>query len=164
MVHLLPAAMHRALMPVAHRVRRAWRKLRKPSLTGVSVVIADLDGRVLLVRHSYGPKVWALPGGGLNSGEDPEAGARREVSEELGMELGKIRPIAVMKERLSGCEHTAHLFAAICDAHPRPDRREVIEARFFPLHSLPEPMGEETKRRIAAYRARDTGSSTGATH
>ena len=40
---------------------------------------------ILLVRHSYGPQHWALPGGGLASGEDAEACARRELREELGL-------------------------------------------------------------------------------
>ena len=31
---------------------------------------------------------------------------------------------------------------------------EVIEARFFPSHSLPEPLGRVTRRRIDAWRGR----------
>lgn len=158
MAHLLPAALHRSLMPLAYRLRRVWRRHRTSPIAGVTVVIADLEGRILLVRHSYGPDVWALPGGGLKHGEDPEACARREVAEELDLELTSIKPVAQIEEQLNGCAHTAHLFAAVCDARPRPDRREVIEARFFPLHSLPEPLGKAAKRRIAAYRARGTGA------
>jgi hypothetical protein len=40
--------------------------------------------------------------------------------------------------------------------HPRPDRREVIEARFFPLHSLPEPLTPLSRKRVAAWKARRT--------
>lgn len=160
MPHLLPARLHRALMPLAHTVRSLWRRLRRAPIAGVSVVIADLDGRILLLRHSYGPRVWALPGGGLKRGEDPEACARREVREELGLELASIRKIALLEEELSRSAHEAHLFAANSHMRPAPDMREVIEARFFPIHSLPEPMGEVTRRRIAAYRARGTGAAT----
>jgi ADP-ribose pyrophosphatase YjhB (NUDIX family) len=157
MPHLLPASLHRALLPLAHRIRHAWRRWRKAPIAGVSVIVTNLGGDVLLLKHSYGADVWALPGGGLGRGEDPAAAARREVREELGLELTRIEVIATLEEELSGSPHTAHLFAATCDQHPRPDGREVTEARFFPSHSLPEPLGRTTRSRIAAWKARRGG-------
>ena len=68
MPNLLPAPLHRALLPLAHGLRHRWRKWRRTPIAGVSVVITNLSGDVLLLRHSYGPNVWALPGGGLASG------------------------------------------------------------------------------------------------
>lgn len=47
----------------------------------------ERDGAVLLTRVSNegpGGGLWTLPGGGLDFGEDPEAGATREVLEETG--------------------------------------------------------------------------------
>ena len=151
---MLPAPLHRALLPLAHVVRHYWRRWRKAPISGVSVVITNLAGDVLLLKHSYGPPVWGLPGGGLAVGEDPEAAARREVREELGLELARIVPIGTLEEELSGSPHTAYLFAATCDQRPQPDRREVTEARFFPSHSLPEPLGQVTRARIDVWRAR----------
>lgn len=154
----LPAPIHRALLPLAHRVRHRWRIWRGVRIEGVSVVVTNLAGDVLLLRHSYGPKVWALPGGGLKRGEDAEACARREVHEEVGVKLVKIMKVAELEEVLSGSPHTAHLFHATCNAVPKPDGREVLEARFFPSHSLPEPLGEVTRRRIAAWKKRGVES------
>jgi 8-oxo-dGTP pyrophosphatase MutT (NUDIX family) len=48
---------------------------------------------LLAVHHSYrpfNPKRWGLPGGRIEVGESPEVAARREVSEELGVELGAL--------------------------------------------------------------------------
>jgi ADP-ribose pyrophosphatase YjhB (NUDIX family) len=157
MPSVLPASLHRALLPLAHSVRHAWRSWRKAPIAGVSVVLTNLAGDVLLLKHSYGPNVWGLPGGGLKSGEDPAEAALREVREELGVTLVKITPVAVIEEEISGAPHTAHLFTAVCDQQPRPDRREITEARFFPSHSLPEPLGPITRVRIEAWRARGTG-------
>jgi len=154
---LLPAPLHRALMPLAHRVRHAWRRWRKAPIAGVSVVITNLGGDVLLLKHSYGPNVWSLPGGGLKSGEDPLLAARREVREELGIELAWIVQFATLEEVISGSPHTAHLFAATCDQRPKPDGREIVEARFFPSHSLPEPLGRITRMRIDAWKGRGVG-------
>ena len=154
MPQFLPAPLHRTLMPLAHIVRHYWRRWRGVRLVGVSVIITNLGGDVLLLKHTYGPKVWGLPGGGLRPGEDPEAAARREGQEELGITLTRIEPIGTLEEVLSGSPHTAHLFAATCNLNPRPDRREIAEARFFPSHSLPEPLGRITRARIDAWRRR----------
>ena len=156
MMNFVPAPIHRALMPLAHRVRHRWRIWRGTPIAGVSVIVTNLSGDVLLLRHSYGPKVWSLPGGGMKRGEDPEECARREVQEELGISLDALEDVALIDEELSGSHHTAHLFAAIANARPRPDKREVIEARFFPTHSLPEPLGKVTRRRLDAWKARGT--------
>jgi ADP-ribose pyrophosphatase YjhB (NUDIX family) len=138
-------------------VRHAWRRWRKAPIVGVSVIITNLSGDVLLLKHSYGPEVWGLPGGGLARGEDPIEAARREVREELGLELPRIEPVGTLEEVLSGSPHTAHLFAATCGLQPRPDGREVVVARFFPSHSLPEPLGKATRARIVAWKARGMG-------
>lgn len=48
-------------------------------------VVTDGDDRLLLARWNEGRRAaWALPGGGLESGEDPERAVRREVREETG--------------------------------------------------------------------------------
>ena len=151
---LLPAPIHRALLPAAHKVRHRWRRYRGTRIEGVSVVLTNLSGNVLLLRHSYGPKLWALPGGGLKPGEDAAECARREVHEELGITIAAIDELGTLEETLSGSPHTAHLFAAIINAQPVPDNREVLEARFFPSHSMPEPWGDTTRRRIDAWKTR----------
>ncbi len=154
MLHLIPAPLQRALMPLAYRVRRAWRKWRKTPLQGVSVVVTDINDAVLLLRHSYGPDVWSLPGGGLGRNEDPENAARREIKEELGVTLKGLTFQGTLEETISGSPHTAYLFSAVCDEQPEPDMREVIEARFFPQHSLPEPLSRFSRERLSIWQQR----------
>jgi ADP-ribose pyrophosphatase len=53
----------------------------------VLMAVAD-DGRLLLVRqfrYAAGRFLWELPAGSLEKGEDPDAAARRECQEELGL-------------------------------------------------------------------------------
>ena len=153
-VRLVPAPVHRAVLPLAFRLRHRWRRWRKVPLTGCNVVVTDLDGAVLLLRHSYGPDHWGLPGGGLGRGEDPACAAARELSEELGLENLRLKSLGTVEGVLSGSPHTAYLFTTVIDRYPRLDRREVIEARFFPPHSLPEPLGATTREQLAAWRER----------
>lgn len=50
------------------------------------VVVLDGDGRVLLVEPTYKPG-WEVPGGLVEAGESPRAGAARECREELGIDV-----------------------------------------------------------------------------
>lgn len=148
MIHLLPPALHRLLLRFAHRARHHWRRLAKRPIAGVSVIATDRAGRVLLVRHSYGPGVWALPGGGLARGEAPEAAAARELREELGCGFAGLEQVATIKETISGAPHTAYIFAGQLAGEPHPDGREVVEARFFAVDALPADLGASSRRRI----------------
>ena len=118
------------------------------------MVITNFSGDVLLLRHSYGPDVWSLPGGGIGAKEDPEDAARREIQEELGLTMGKLEILGRSEETVSGSPHTAYLFTGVATAKPEPDKREVVEARVFPSHSLPEPLGKVTRARIAMWKQR----------
>ena len=151
------AGLARFAYRVAHRLRHRWRRWRGTPLRGVSIIARDIDGQVLLVRHSYGPDGWYFPGGGLKRGEAPEAAAKRELLEETGCEALSLRHVGDLEENLSGSPHTAHLFTAITEDVPRPDRREVVEARFFPTHSLPEPLSPRTRARLDFWQGEGGG-------
>jgi ADP-ribose pyrophosphatase YjhB (NUDIX family) len=153
MLRLIPPPLHRALLPLAHRVRHHWRRWRKVPLRGCGVVICNFEGEVLLLRHSYGPAVWALPGGGIGRSETAEDALRREVREEVRITLERLTPVGVIEDSISGAPHTTHLFAAVTDQHPQIDRREVVEARFFPRHSLPEPQAPTTRVWLDMWRS-----------
>jgi 8-oxo-dGTP pyrophosphatase MutT (NUDIX family) len=147
----LPAPAHRALLPLAHDLRHRWRRWRKTPIAGVSVIVTNPVGEVLLLRHSYGPANWALAGGGMGPREAAEDAARREVREELGVELATLDRVAVLEEVISGSPHTAHLFAGITNQPPCPDGREIIEARYFAPDALPAPLGRITSARLAIW-------------
>lgn len=157
MAHWFPARLHRAALPLAHALRHRWRRWRKVPIAGVSVILTNPAGEVLLLRHSYGAPVWALPGGGLGPREEAEAAARREVHEELGLALDEVTRVAVIEEVISGSPHTAHVFAAMIADPPRPDGREIIKARFFAPDDLPPDLGRTTAARLALWRPSQQG-------
>lgn len=68
------------------------------SLPGKQVAAAclsvDDDGRVLLVKPTY-KEPWELPGGVVEAGESPWHGCRREILEELGLDIRPGRLLAV---------------------------------------------------------------------
>jgi len=69
-------------------------------LPGVTAVVLDDDDRVLLVRSADSGR-WTLTTGCLEPGEQPAAGAVREVREETGVEATVVRLIAVEALELS---------------------------------------------------------------
>lgn len=139
-------------------MRHRWRAWRGVRLQGVSAILRDHSDCILLVRHSYGTRAWAVPGGGCKRGEDPAAAVRREIQEEVSCAIHRLQCIGSFEEQLSGSPHTAHVFVGLIDAIPQPDGREIIEARFFPAHSLPEPLSVLTRRRLEFWRAHMRGT------
>ena len=153
MLHLIPAPLHRLMLRWGHRLRKRWWRWRKPALVAAAVVASDLQGRVLLVRLSYGSGAWSLPTGGIGRRETPEQAAQRELREEAGYEAGALTLLRVLEDELHGGKHTVHVFACRVTGAAKADGREVLEARFFPSHSLPEPLSASTRRRLELWRS-----------
>ena len=146
---LIPRPLHRVALKAAHKVRHRWRLWRKVELEGVSVIVRNEGGDVLLVRHAYGPQVWTLPGGGMKRGEDAVETARREMMEELGANLHGPRLLGSVRETISGSPHTAHVVTGLLGSDPRADRREIAEAAFFAPDALPTPLSTLVAARLA---------------
>ncbi|MCL5280293.1 MAG: NUDIX hydrolase [Planctomycetes bacterium] len=64
---------------------RAWWFVRRPATHGTCVALWH-DGKVLLIHTSY-RNCYSLPGGFVHRGEPSEQAARREVQEEVGIDL-----------------------------------------------------------------------------
>lgn len=79
---MIPAPLGRLPYKAAYLVLAGWSQLFHPRTRGVKCVLCAGD-EILLVRHSYGPRQWDLPGGFVRRGESFAAAGRRELREEL---------------------------------------------------------------------------------
>ena len=72
----------------------------KTPLLTTDCVVRDANSRVLLIRRKNEPfkGAYALPGGFVDIGETVEAACRREVREEVGLELGELRLLGVYSD------------------------------------------------------------------
>lgn len=70
------------------------------------VLLVNPADRVLLARRSTkvsSPKLWAIPGGGVEPGEDPAVAALREFHEEMGLRVAlpyDAPPVLVTGDRI----------------------------------------------------------------
>lgn len=151
MLRLIPPPLHRALLVQAHRVRLVWWRLRKPLLIGCRVLAFDGEGRVLLVRHSYGSGRWLLPGGGVARGETALMAAIRELGEETACALEDPREIAVIEEPLAGTVNRVHVITGRVRGIARGDGREIVAAEFFALDALPAELAQQLERHLADW-------------
>lgn len=125
-------------------------------LPGVNAVVRDDAGRVLLHRRADTGE-WSLLSGILEPGEDPAAGAVREVWEETGVRVAVERLAAVtVSPRVRHpngdlAQYLELVFA--CRPDPpgqagRPDGDESLEVAWFPPGALP-PVRDGVRERIA---------------
>lgn len=99
-------------------------------------VITDERGRVLLLNHVFrSGSGWGIPGGFIEKDEQPEEALRRELREEIGLELERAE-IAFVRT-LRGLNQVEIIFRC----RPRGDAgRQSIEiksAEWFALDHLP---------------------------
>jgi 8-oxo-dGTP diphosphatase len=118
---------------------------------GFGVMILK-DGKVLLGRRHEDPVkassllngagTWTMPGGKLHFGETFENGAKREVSEETGIKLNRVKVICISNDMVETAHFvTIGLFSDNFEGEAsvmEPD--EITEWRWFDLDNLPNPI------------------------
>ncbi|MGI9500694.1 MAG: NUDIX domain-containing protein [Geminicoccaceae bacterium] len=125
------------------------------------VLLFDGEGRLLVLKTTY-RKGWLVPGGIVERNESPWEGARREVREEIGLELDPLR-FAAMDWRSSDDEYDDSLhfifdggvLSSDQQAAIRPDGFEIADYRFADRDEAKELLDPHLCRRIMIYLDRD---------
>ncbi|WP_342553204.1 NUDIX domain-containing protein [Paenibacillus sp. FSL R7-0652] len=121
-----------------------------------SVLIVNHKQEILLVRYRD-DNSWGVPGGMMELGESVEECARREVREEIGIEMKRLQLYGVfsgeeLHTRLrNGDEYYNVVIGYICTQYEgelKPDGEEVVEAGFYSLTELPERTDPYIKQKI----------------
>ncbi len=118
----------------------AWVHYINPLPVAVAYTVNRKD-ELLVIRRAHEPafKEWALPGGFLETGEEPHEGCLRELMEETSLE-GKV-------DSLIGVYHRdVELYGSLLvvayrirvDIDAITINHELLDAGFYPRHLIPE--------------------------
>ena len=136
------------LIRIAAWLRKSYWFVFRPRTSGVKALVVK-DGRVLLVKNTYGDQL-LLPGGGMDKGESPEQAIRRELREEAGVLPNKLR---LMGEYLSVREHkrdTIFLFYVDDFTTEASRSMEIRSCGYYDPHALPKDVSASTLQRLKA--------------
>lgn len=98
-------------------------------------------GKLLLVKRNIEPYRgwWDIPGGFLEAGEHPEAGAVREMGEETGLHVNPVKLLGIYMDRYGvNGDYTLNFcyLAELVGGTPAP-ASDALELRWFDLDDLP---------------------------
>lgn len=131
-------------------VRIYWFIFR-PNGYGVKVVITCSDD-ILFVRHTYGYKTWTFPGGSIKNAENKEDAIKREVKEEIGIDLDQVN---FLGHFISTKEYKKDNVFVYCSEVKNKDFKkddfEIEEARWFNINNTPK-LPENSRIMLNFYR------------
>lgn len=119
---------------------------------GVSVLALDEDNNVLTVtqyRYVFGQPLLELPAGKLDPGEDPAAGALRELKEETGAEPGEFLSLGEILPSPGCFGEVLHLYLA---RNVKVGEQHLDEDEFLNVERVPF---DEMVRRCLSGEIRD---------
>jgi 8-oxo-dGTP diphosphatase len=96
----------------------------RPRLQVVAGILRDDDGRILISRRQagkHGAGRWEFPGGKIAPGEEPLAALRRELAEEIGIEV-------IRASRYMALEHDYPERSVALDFHLVAEWRGAVQA------------------------------------
>ena len=140
----------RRIEPLIRPLFFRYARLRRSLTLGVRGLVLDVEGRVLLVEHTYVPG-WHLPGGGVERGETAERALGRELVEEAGVEMtGPPRLLSVHSNHayFPG-DHVLVFRVDRWRPATATARGEIHAVGWFAPDDLPKTVTSPTRRRIA---------------
>jgi len=131
---------------------------------GVAVLALDADNNVIMVtqyRYVFGRTLLEIPAGKLDAGEEPAAGALRELREEVGVEPGDFRFLGSFIAAPGCYGEILHLYLArdLKDVGQQLDPDEFLNVSRIPFDEMVRRCmsGEiqDAKTIIAVLKAKD---------
>jgi 8-oxo-dGTP diphosphatase len=128
---------------IPRRLRGWTMRLSHPRFAVTAgAVITDNQGRVLLLKHRFRPGTgWGMPGGFMQEGEQPEEALRRELREEVGLEVEKVELFTTRAFKVPMQVEIVFTARAIGDTNEL--NYEIQKATWFFLHELPQELPKD---------------------
>lgn len=118
----------------------------RPKTHGV-LCLVKWKGQVLLVQHTYIKDYWSVPGGGVKREETAEEAGRRELREEVGIEVRDLHYLGQLFSTREFKRDTVDCFWAEVEGGAIViDGREILKAEWFDKNKLPQKLSVMTKQ------------------
>jgi 8-oxo-dGTP pyrophosphatase MutT (NUDIX family) len=131
-------------------VRLYWFIFR-PHTQGLKVILKNEQGELLLVRHTYGPGDWTFPGGSIEGGESPEQTARREMKEELSVQIYDLQVHgSFVSTKEYKRDHITVCSGSVTETL-NPSPFEIAETQWFSRDHLPDELRQVTEETLSMY-------------
>lgn len=119
---------------------------KKQGLERIEVVVAVIgkDGRILIQKRPTGgllADLWEFPGGKVDPGEGLTAALRREVREELGVEIKDVRRLTTVRHAYTRFQVTLHAYACRLRNDLLPMRPRLRWVTLSSIRKYPLPSG-----------------------
>src|SRR5262245_37397458 len=116
------------------------------TVTAGAVIFND-KGEVLLLKHRFRVgSGWGCPGGFINTGEQPIDALRRELREEIALEVDDVKLFAVRSFKKP--KQVELLFRARANTQVKSQTIEVEQAEWFAIDALPEGLPRDQRSYI----------------
>ena len=116
---------------------------------GAAIVALDTHNQVCLLRqfrHAAGGWIWELPAGKLETDEDPQTTAARELAEEAGLQAGHWDMLGEIIVSPGFCDEIIHLYLArdLTAVPARPEDDELFEVHWVPFEQALQQVHDGT--------------------
>ncbi len=119
---------------------------RRFTVTAGAIVFND-KGQLLLLEHEFRPDSrWGIPGGFLNNREQPDEALRRELQEEVALEIDDVE--FLFARTLTRPQQVEIYFACKAKNEPIPSSFEIRKAGWFEIDDLPEELSQDQQKMI----------------
>ena len=127
------------LYKMLNSIRKIYGFIIRPETTGVKCLVKNQNNEYLLIKTTYSGDYWTVPGGGVHRNESLEHAIRREVKEEIGVDITELKQLGSYVSRAEYKKDTVYLYVAkTLQATTAKNLREISKAQWFSQDSIPQ--------------------------
>jgi ADP-ribose pyrophosphatase YjhB (NUDIX family) len=134
-------------LPMVIRLRASRLGQARFTVT-VAATLFDDERRVLLLEHVFrADQGWGVPGGFIVKGEQPEEALRRELREEISIDIDEVKLLFI--RTLVTLKQVEIYYRARVIGEPKPSSFEIKQAQWFTLDNLPSSLSQDQRKLLA---------------